>query len=518
MPARAACRAALVVAAVALLGGCGGGDASEPATALRVDLVTVPGSGDLERTIAAATQVGLVGFDGTGAVVPALASSWRIAGDGRSVIFRLRPRAWPDGKPVTAADVVAAFRRIAASGSRNRARPLLAALANGTAVLHGTLPPSALGIDAPVDNVVEVRAAGAMPGLLALLAQPDLAVVAAGPRPPALGPLRVADATQRPIVLTRNPAALPGATTLGGIALTPADDPGPAIARFARDRTDLVVGGGLAGFDDARLLAASNALRVEPAWGVYGYLVHARGPLADPRVRRALAMAVDRDDLGSRLFGVALAPVLGLVPALPGEPAPALPDWALQAPAARLDLARQLLAAAGFDATHSLTVTISLPDAREHAAIAAEVASDWARIGVTAQTVVLSPAAHAVAVARGDYQLAVVERTAPVDSALAFLMPFACGAGTAGGAGNGVAYCNPGADALVAAARTAADPGTAATTLGAAEAAMVADTPMIALFAPVRWALVSRRVGGWTPNAAGQHPLALLTVSGRAAR
>lgn len=494
----------MALAAVLALVACGR-PAGDNGAALRVDMVAVPGGGEVEAAITAATQVGLVGFDASGGVVPALASSWRIAGDGRSVIFRLRPRAWSDGKRVTAADVVASFRRAAAPGSRNRSRPLLAALANGAAVLAGDLPSSALGIDAPVDSVVEVRAAGAMPGLLALLAQPDLAVVAPGPRPEALGPLRVADAARRPIALTRNPLAAPD-TTHATLMLTPVDDPGPAIARFARERTDVVVGGGLAGFDDARLMLASNVLRVEPSWGVYGYLVHAKGPLADPRVRRALAMAVERDGLGSRLFGVGLPPVLGLVPPLPSEPAPALPDWAIQAPPARLDLARQLLAAAGFGPTTPLTVTISLPDAREHAAIAAAVAADWARIGVRTQTIARSPADHALAVARGTFELAVTERSAPFDSPLAFLTPFACRANGAGG------YCNPGADALVTAARAAPDATTAATTLGAAEAAMVADTPMIALFAPVRWALVSRQVTGWTANAAGQHPLALLGI------
>ncbi len=494
---------AVLTAIVLSLSGCGTTPADDRAT-LRVDLVTRPGSADLERAITGATQVGLVAFDGTGTVVPALASSWRVADDGRSVIFRLRPRTWPGGRPVTATDVVAAFRRAAALGSRNPARPLLAALANGTAVLSGTAPPSSLGIDAPIDNVVEVRAAGAMPGLLALLALPEFAVTAPGPNPPALGPFRVAAAAKRPVVLTRSPAALPRATRLGAIDLMPGDDPGPAIARFAHDRTDLVIGGGLAGFDDARLLAASNALRVEPTWGVYGYLVRPVGPLADPQVRRALAMAIDRDDLGSRLFGVALAPVLGVVPALPSEPAPALPDWALAAPAVRLDLARQLLAAAGFDAAHPLTVTISLPAGHEHAAIVAEVAADWARVGVTTQTVVRSPTGHALAVAHGTYELAVVERTSPLDSALPFLTPFACHTGS---------VCDPAAEAQVAAARTAADPQIAASNLAAAEAAIVADTPLIALFAPVRWALVSPRLGGWTPNAAGAHPLALLSVS-----
>jgi len=46
---------------------------------------------------------------------------------------------------------------------------------------------------------------------------------------------------------------------------------------------------------------------------------------------------------------------------------------------------------------------------------------------------------------------------------------------------------------------------------------MVADTPLIALFVPIRWALVAKRVTGWFPNAAGQHPLALLGVTGRRA-
>ncbi len=501
----------MTLAAALALAACGRPTGDDGAV-IRVDIVSGPDGGGVDEAITAATQVGLVGFDASGGVVPGLASSWRIAGDGRSVIFRLRPRSWPDGKRVTAADVVASFRRAAAPGSRNRARPLLAALDNGAAVLRGELPPSALGIDAPVDSVVEVRTAGAMPGLLALLAQPDLAVVAAGPGRPALGPLRVADAARRPIVLTRNPHAVPDTTHLATLQLTPVDDPGPAIARFAHDRTDVVIGGGLAGFDDARLMQASNALRVEPAWGVYGYLVSASGPLADPRVRRALAMAVERDGLGSRLFGVALAPVLGLVPPLPSEPAPALPDWAIDAPAARLDLARQLLTAAGFGAATPLTVTISLPDAHEHAAIAAAVASDWARIGVRTLTIVRSPAGHALAVARGTFELAVSERSAPFDSPLAFLTPFACRAAGSGG------YCNPGADALVAAARGAPDATTATTTLAAAEAAMVADTPMIALFAPIRWALVSRQVTGWSANAAGRHPLALLVIDRRTKR
>lgn len=492
-----------------LLAGCGKPSSNGGAT-LRADLVgdIADTAGAPRRAIAAATAQGLVGFDGAGQVVPALATSWRIADDGLSVIFRLRPATWPDGKPVTANDVVAALRRAASPAGKNPLRPLLAGLENGDAVIAGDRPATTLGVDAPVENVVEVRLAGAMPELLQLLAQPDMAIVRTGSKPLATGPFKLVDAAARPIVLDRNPAyKAPAEVTIGGMSLNPVDDPGAAIARFARDRTDVVTGSGIAGFSDARLLSASNALRVELSWGVYGYVANVRsGPLADPRVRRALAMSIDRDDLGSRLFGVALAPVLGLLPTLPSEPVPALPDWAIQAPAARLELARQLLAAAGFTPQAPLTVTISLPSAREHATVAAEVAADWAQLGVRTLTVTRTPARHLLAVARGNFELALVERTAPADSPLFFLLPFGCAAKTGG-------YCNAGADGLMAAARTTADPAGRATTLGLAEAAMVADTPLIALFVPIRWSLVARRVTGWIDNPAGQHPLARLGIA-----
>ncbi len=486
-----------------LLASCGSGEGDHGAT-LRADIAG--SDAEAQRVVTAASEVGLTGVDGTGQVIPGLASSWRIADNGLSVIFRLRPRTWPDGKPVTASDVVASFRRVAAD-RRDPLRSLMIGFENGTAVLNGLKPPSALGVGAPVENVVEVRLAGAMPNLLAMLAEPEFAVTRAGPELP-LGPFRAVDSTKVPIALGRNRAAPDSPeVTLAAISLTPVDDPGTAIARFARDRTDVVQGHGLAGFSDARLLAASNALRVEPSWGIYGYLANtARGPLADVRVRRALAMAIDRDDLGSRLFGVALPPVLGLVPPLPSQRVPVLPDWAIAAPGARLDLARQLLTAAGYSAATPLTVTISLPDAREHALVASEIAANWTRIGVKTLTIARPDVLHARVIARGAFELALVERTSRIDSPLEFLLPFTCAA-RAG------AYCNAGADALIADATATTDPVAQTTTLGLAEAAMIADPPFIPLFAPIRWALVARRVSGWSSNAAGRHPLALLGIA-----
>lgn len=503
-------RIALLIAAA--LAGCAPGNADHAGSKLRLDAVgslTDP-AGRPRQLVLGATRAGLTTTDGSGRIVPALASSWRVANDGRSVIFRLRPATWPGGGPVVANDVVSAFRRLASPASP--VRDYLGAIENAAAVGQGKMPATSLGIGAPVANVVEIRLAAPAAELLAALALPDLAVRRDLPRssgrndllPPGLGPFTIASPTAGPLALERNPHFYAAdSVPLGKVELSPVDDPGVAVSDFAHNRTDLVTGRGLAGWSDARLLGP-QVLHVEPTWGVYGYLANVRrGPLADARVRRALAMSIDRASLGPRLFGLALQPVTGLLPpGMAGDPVPALPDWAILSPAERLTQARALLASAGYDAAHPLKLAVSLPVGREHAAVLAAVATDWASIGVSTTALELDSKSLEHAVSHDDFELALSETTVPVDIAALLLTRFRCRTNPGG-------YCNPAADAAL--ARVGAEPGA----LAEAESALIADPPLIALFRPVRWTLVSPSVSGWIDNIAGQHPLARLSITGR---
>ena len=195
----------------------------------------------------------------------------------------------------------------------------------------------------------------------------------------------------------------------------------------------------------------------------------------------------------------AVVPLVSLSPPDAGsgaEAAPA-PDWAGLNLTARRRLAAQLLGAAGYGPARPLRLTVAIPAGREHAAVLAAVTRDWATLGVTVAGV--GRAAGASAAAPED--LVLTERTAPAAQPLFFLRPFTC-------AGSHGDYCNARADALIDAARGMADEDARAATLAHAETAMLADTPMIPLFVPVRWALVARGIGGWTANQGGQHPLA----------
>lgn len=491
--------------------GCGG-DAGDRDVTLRADIVgTLDDPASPPRlALTSATQLGLVQYDGKGQIVPGLAASWRVVDEGRSLIFRLREAKWSDGRTLKAADVVQVFRRIMAPGSRNILKPLLAGIDNAPAILAGRAPTSMLGISAPLDMVVEIRLSAPDAGLLELLALPQAAIVRAERRPPAIGAFAVADDGQRPIRLVRNDRYFDAADTkLKGVALTAAPDAASAVARFLRGDTDLVVGDGITGLGEARALAPRGTLRIEAAWGVYGYLANMRtGPLTDPRVRRALAMVVDRDALVRSVFDERqIVPLVSLVPPDAGGAATTpVPDWASLDPAARIAQAGQLLAAAGYGPGRPLTLRVTLPPGREHARVLDAVARNWAPLGVTLSAVSRLPAAQREAIATGDFDLALVERTAPAGQPLFFLRSLTC-------TGSNGRYCNPGADALIESARGMADENARAAALANAETAMLAETPMIPLFVPVRWALVGRGVSGWSENQGGQHPFAALELN-----
>jgi ABC-type transport system substrate-binding protein len=62
---------------------------------------------EAERDVCALVFRGLTRLNEAGEVVPDLAESWTISGDGITYTFRLRPNErWEDGYPVTADDVI----------------------------------------------------------------------------------------------------------------------------------------------------------------------------------------------------------------------------------------------------------------------------------------------------------------------------------------------------------------------------------------------------------------------------
>ena len=496
-------RIATAAAIALLLASCGGSGEDEN-LAVVVAGPSAAAAALVARTASQSVGATLIAHDGLGQAVPGLASSWRFVDDGRTLILRLKPLKWTDGQPFTAADVVASFRRALSPAAPVAIKAGLASVENASAVATGTLPPARVGIFAPTSRVVEIRMTAATPLLLDWLAQPEFAVTRPGRagRPPLSLGLYRSGAGTGAISLQRigeaSAAALPARIALGVL-----ESPTAAATAVAAGKADLVLGTGIDGLEAVSPVAPPGTLRTEVVWGSYGYRANTRfGPLGDLRVRRALAMAVDRDALAKRFGGSGAAPLTGLVPPALAGGALIVPDWTTMNLAARQAAARDLLTSAGFGETRALRVTLLLPPGNGHRALATAVARDWAAIGVLMSVTELEPDALERAVAKGDYDLALAERATPVADRGFLLRGFAC---TRRG------YCNAAADALIDRSRLL-PPAAAAAALSEAEAAMLADTPTVPLLVPVRWALVRRGLAGWSSNPAGAHPLGRLVM------
>lgn len=470
---------------VLALAGCGSPDSD--GARLAVTVIGTPWPGGLAaRFEAEATQPRLIERDGSGAIIPGLASSWRFVDDDRNLILRLRPTKWSDGSDLGSNQVVAAFRR---AGLRGEPALRHGGVAGAEALAADDAPVSRLGVLAPISRVVEIRLASPSPLMLNWLAEPGLGITrikseATLARYSASGP---AEARR----LVRRGRETDAART-SDITITSTADPNAAIAAFSRGQSDIVIGDGLAGLGEARTVARPQTLNVEPLWGVYGYVANTRsGPLADGALRQALHLGIDRAALAARIGLAAMAPAEGLLPPALAAPAPAAIMVARQAQAAGLRLGAA-----------PLRLTLLLPPGRDHRVIAERVAADWRAIGVTLAISELDTATIATRVKRGNFELALTEASLAVPDPAALLARWRCDARL---------VCDPQADALLAQAR-AAPPAEAPTLLAAAEARWMVAPPMIPLLTPLRWALVARRVEGWIPNPAGVHPLGRLKV------
>jgi len=435
-----------------------------------------PGAGPLDlagRVLLGATAQGLVRFDAGGQIEPALAERWIVIDDGRSYIFRLREAYWPDGAPVTAAQVVRVLRRAAAPTSRNTLAPFLAV------------------IDEVVEmtpTVIEVRLKRPRPDLLKLFAQPELAVFRTGTLDGS-GPFR-AQPLPRGVLL--RPVAEPGSTS---DKATPrpqetvhllGERTALALARFKARNSDLVLGGSFVDWPIAAQaeLAPAN-VRIEQPLGLFGLAVITReGFLGDPGNRAAVAMAIDRAALTAAVRPD-WTPVETLLPGkLDSAAAPARPAWATRPLDARRQAARDRVAAWRQVHPEPVTVRIALPRGPGATLVWARLAEAMLRIGIMPQRVPLDAAAD----------LRLIDAIAPYDSGRWFVQT-AC------------IVCSDEARALVIAGREAPDLPARAQRIAQADAALTADAAFIPLAQPLRWSLVALRLDAWQGNARGWHPL-----------
>jgi len=417
---------------------------------------------------------GVVQFDAAGNIVAGLAERWNVSDDGLSYIFRLATTDWPDGRRITAQQVARILKRSLSSSSNNPLKDTLGAVDD---------------IVAMTDRVIEVRLHAPRPNLLALLAQPEFAILRNGmgtgpyklaPEPGPGGQLRLVREVLAPDeeVKRREEVLLDGAAAEA------------AIGSFAAAKTDLVLGGAFTDLPYAqRLKLPRNSLRFDPAMGLFGLVpVRPGDALDEPDFRRLLSQSIDRDALIDALNVPGLtARATVLEPALDGVPDPQPVAWA----AATLAQRRPALIAETrriFGDTNRPTLRLLLPQGPGADLLLSRLAADWGALGLKVER----------AANRSSADLELIDAVAPSTSPAWFLRKFRC---------EYVRVCDPEADTLLDSARNSLVPAQRAALLAQAAARIDDAQLFIPIMAPVRWSLVSNRIQGFAGNRYARHTL-----------
>jgi peptide/nickel transport system substrate-binding protein len=420
---------------------------------------------------------GLVAFDPSGNIVRGLAERWNVSDDGLSYIFRIASAQWADGRKITAQQVARLVKRQLGPRSKNPMKDPLGVVQDVVAM---------------TDRVIEIRLAAPRPNLLALLAQPEMAILRDGR---GTGPFTAA-AERGPdgeLRLVRGVLSGDGEDTRREELLLTGKPVEDAVREFASDKAQLVLGGTFADLPYAtRVKLPRGSVRFDPASGLFGLVpVHPEGKLRSAEARRLLSQAIDRNALVAALRVPNLAPrATVLEPGLDGVPAPAAPAWfgtplfnrfpGLQDQAMRL-----------FGTTQTPTIRVALPEGPGADLLLQRLQQDWGALGLTVE--------RAPGAASADFAL--VDEVAPSSSPAWFVRRFRCEI---------VPLCDAETDELLAAARQTLVPAQRYALLAQAAARIDDAQLFIPLTAPVRWSLVSTRIRGFAGNRYARHTLSNL--------
>ncbi|WP_363799282.1 peptide ABC transporter substrate-binding protein [Lysobacter firmicutimachus] len=481
---------------------------------------------------------GLVTEDAQGRLVPGMAQRWTVSADGRTWRFVLRPGLrWSNGEALDAGQIVASFRRAFAPATAAPFGELFDALDQAQAVQAGRVAPERLGVSAPDPRTVEFRLnrSASLPALLTLpIAFPVyLPAVrrhgAQHTRPGQLvsnGAYTLAAWTpQANLQLRRNPRFHDAAAVaIERVRFHVTEDAAAELQRFAAGDlhiTEVVPPQPLASL--RRRFGAQ--LRLSPYLGAFWLgLNTTRAPFRDApcaagatrcddralALRRALAMAVDRDKLTRYVTGLGETPAYGIVPPGIAGYTPAQAAWSDLPQAQREAHARALYRYAGYSARNPLTLELRYNTSTPHRRLALAVAAMWRQtLGVQVRlrneewkVFVQNRKQRAITQAfRGGW-------IGDLADARNFLAAFGND-----GPLNWTGYDDAGYRERLARADAAATDTARNAWLRAAEQRLLNDHAAIPLYFYTSKHLVSERVRGFQPNALDRHASRWLSLS-----
>jgi oligopeptide transport system substrate-binding protein len=450
--------------------------------------------------------------------VPGVAERWEVSPNGLTYTFHLRADArWSNGEPVTSSEFIVSWERMLAMNQASVAASQLYIIRGAEAFNRGDLDSSKVGLSAPDPLTLSVTLTHPAPWFLSALSSP------------AWMPVPFASyASYQPVPPGRNPWSQPG-TWVGN---------GPFILKEWRRGQEIVVARSSTYWDagrvrlseihfhpfdsldseersfrsgqlhvteaippgriDAYRAGSPGLLRVDPLLGTYFMRLNVRRPgLGDARVRRALALAIDRESIAERVLRGGQGPAYSFTPPGIGAYAPA--------PVQRrnLDEARGLLVQSGHAGGAGLpTFQLLYNTSESHRDVAEAVQEMWRRdLGIKVELVNEELKSTEEARRAGDYDLLLSSWIADYVDPSAFLDMWRGSSGN-----NFTGWSSADYDSLLSKADLAAETGERNALYGQAERLLLSEAPIAPLYHYTHVFLIQPSVHGWNPTLLDHHP------------
>lgn len=285
--------------------------------------------------------------------VPCLAISYTISDDHLVYTFQLDPEArFHNGRRLLAMDVKYSWERLLAPATNSELNYLLGSIRGADRFQVGEAE-QVSGIEVVDSNVVRVHLTRATPSFLYILTNSATSIVPHeelarlglrfAEQPVGCGPFRFVAQQENQVVLEAFTDHHRYSPQVRRLVFVIEPDLEAALRRYQNDELDLVSQLALGSLGSLRQGYAAD-LHFFPGASWYGFCFDcAAPPFDDPRVRRAIALSLDRDQLVKDLDELQYAPVVSVIPStVPGHIPISAGDYCDPA------LAAELLAEAGY--------------------------------------------------------------------------------------------------------------------------------------------------------------------------
>ena len=472
---------------------------------------------DVENNIISDLFEGLVSVSPTGEIEPRLADKWENK-DNTVWTFHLRPGVtWSDGTAIAAQDIVWSWQRLVSplTASPYASYPGNMHIVNGAEIAQGKKAPETLGVKAVDDATLEVTLTQPNAAFLAMLAHPSLVPLDKvlisrygdkWTKPEHIvtsGPYKLSQwVVNERIVAERNPRYWDNAhTVIHKVTYVPISSETADVNRYKAGEIDIVYTVPINQFAQLKK-TMGDQLDVSPQLATYYYEFNTtRPPFNDPRVRRALNMALDKDIIAEKVLGQGQRPAWLISQPDIGGVNLHNPEYASWPREKRIAEAKKLLSEAGYNETHPLVFNLLYNTSESHQRIAIAASSMWKKnLGVEAKLQNQEWKTMLDAMHTHNFDAVRYAWIADYDDAATFLNNF-----RTGDSENTSQYSNPAYDEALRNAAKASDTTARGKFYQHAEDLLGQDVPAIPVYHYVRTHLVKPWVGGFTPDKLGYY-------------